>query len=74
MDIDRLQISLNAVLSETVHWPMLTSFHFMRRELKFLPSAANVFPTESLMTLLFLFKDGNLKTNNVPGMGGGNPI
>ena len=32
---------------------------------KFLPSVANVFPTEVLMTLLFLLMDRNLKIYNV---------
>lgn len=43
--------------------PQLTSFHLMRRKPKFLPSVANVFPTESLMILLFLLMDRNLKTD-----------
>lgn len=63
MDMDRLQTSLNAAVSETVHWA--TSFHSMKRKLKFLPSAANVFPTEFVMKLLFLLMDRNLKIYNV---------
>ena len=57
MDMHRLQTSLNAAVSETVH--------SMKRQLKFLPSVANVFPTEVLMTLLFLLMDRNLKIYNV---------
>lgn len=66
MDLDRLQISLNAAVSETVLiiGPQQISFHLMRRKPQFLPSAAIVFPTESLMTL-FLLMDRNLKTYNV---------
>ena len=63
MDMDRLQTSLNAAVSETVYWA--TSFHSMKRKLKFLPSAANVFPTEFVMKLLFLLMDRNLKIYNV---------
>ena len=65
MVMDRLQTSLNAAVSETVHWAQLTSFHSMKRKLKFLPSAVNVFPTEFLMTLLFLLMNRNLKICNV---------
>ena len=65
MDMHRLQTSLNAAVSETVRWAQLTSFHSMKRKLKFLPSAANVFPTEVLMTLLFLLMGRNLKIYNV---------
>ena len=61
MDMDRLQISFNAAVSVTVHWATANKLPLN----EFLPSVANVFPTEFLMTLLFLLMGGNLKTYNV---------
>ena len=50
MDMDRLQISLNVAVSDTVHWATTNKLPLN----EFLPSATNVLPTEFLMTLLFL--------------------
>ena len=61
MDMDRLQISFNAAVSVTVHWATANKFPLN----EFLPSVANVFPKEFLMTLLFLLMGRNLKTYNV---------
>ena len=61
MHIDRLQISFNAAVYETVHWD--TSNKLPLNE--FLLSVANVFSTEFLITLLVLLMDHNLKTYNV---------
>ena len=65
MDMHRLQTSLNAAVCEMVHWATANKLPLIKRKLKFLPSVANVFPTEVLMTLLFLLMDHNLKMYNV---------
>ena len=57
MDMDPLQTSLNAAVSETVHWA--TANKLPPNEL--LPSLANVFPTEFLMTLFFSVNGSQLE-------------
>ena len=67
MDMDRLQISLNEAVSETVHWATANKLPLNQKKTKVLTICGqrNRIPTESLMILLFLLMDRNLKTYNV---------
>ena len=62
MDMDRLQTSLNAAVSETIHWATANKLPLNEKRTKVLTI---VFPTEFLMTLLFLLMDRNLKVYNM---------
>ena len=58
--MDRLQISLNAAVSETVHWATANKLPLNEKKTKVLTICG-----EFLMTSLFLLMDRNLKTYNV---------